>query len=99
MKVIPLEKPLISPIFKKRCVRYRLEIVAVYEGYAEIIFEDEGSVEYLTFEPVKPKIYKKSYHIYGLKDPFSFFTAHDINKIIRTNLMGFIVREEVVEVK
>jgi len=78
MKVIPLEEHLISPFFKKKCVYYKIEIFAIYEGYTDILFEEERSI---------------------VKDPFILYTAKDVNKLIRTDLIGIVVREKVIELK
>ncbi len=99
MKILPLEEPIISPIFGKKCVYYRTKILALYQNSVKVIYEDEGKIEYLLFEGVKEKKYVKFYPAWiSTKDPFSLFTAKDVLKLIWTDLMGFLVEEEVLEV-
>lgn len=100
MKVIPLEEHLISPFFKKKCVYYKIEIFAIYEGYMDILFEEERSIEYLSLEKPEIKTYEERIPLdQGLKDPFILYTAKDVNKLIRTDLIGIVVREKVIELK
>ncbi|MEO0139624.1 MAG: hypothetical protein ABIL16_07745 [candidate division WOR-3 bacterium] len=99
MKILPLEEPIISPIFGKKCVYYRTKILALYQNSAKVIYEEERSIDYLIFERVKEKKYVKFYPAWiSTKDPFSLFTAEDILKLIRTDLIGFLAEEEVLEV-
>lgn len=98
MKILPLEKPLISPMFGKRCVYYYSKVFAVYENFVEVVYEEEKGVEYLVFEKVNKKRYRKFYPVgKTTTDPFSFLTAKDVLDLVKTDLIGFLVEEEVLE--
>jgi|GEM_PF-1177632 hypothetical protein len=98
-KVLPLEEPLKSPIFGITCVYYRVRVWAIFKNRIELIYEDEKKIEYLLLQKVRKKKRKKFYPIgKPPKDPFSFFTAKDIERMIVTSLRGLLMEEEVLEV-
>ena len=93
-----MEEPLISPFFKKKCVYYRIEIFAIYEGHTEILFEEERDIEYIPLEKPEIKTYEERIPLnQSVKDPFLLYTAKDVNRLIRTDLIGIVVRERVIE--
>ena len=98
-KVLPLEDPLKSPVFGIKCVYYKLRIWAIFSDHAELVYEEEKKIDYILVRKIRKKKRKKFFPVEKPpKDPFSFLSAQDVERLIVTNLNGFLVEEEVLEV-
>ncbi|MFZ8835167.1 MAG: hypothetical protein ACO2O5_13405 [Candidatus Caldipriscus sp.] len=98
-KILPLEDPIKSPIFGRKCVYYRVRVWAIFKRYTQLVHEEQKSVQFILFQKVRKKKRKKFYPI-GVpsRDPFSLLTAQDVDRMIVTDLKGFLIEEEVLEV-